>query len=183
MSASSVSSLQNKLKGEWTAHNALLSLHLLPEIEATYEQLEKHTKLRVLIAFLLLDDNKRSQYSKDISSICLKAIKETDMWIRVTCEMVIKRLGLTQEESPILQQMATRCLDKFMSVESFEYSPYFLPLEYKYLDPSLLPSFVTQTPSNRHFTSSMEMPRLIPLEFLEGGGLNEENGLVSTYPL
>ena len=184
MSTSNITSLQNKLKGEWTAHNALLSLNLLSEIESSYEQLEKHTKLRILISFLLLDDGKRNQHSKHISAICLKATKETDMWIKVTSDMVVKRLGISSEDSPILKQLASRCLEKFNGLDQFEYSPYFPPLEFKYLDPCLLPAFASHPPMNRHFTSTMDMPKLIPIDFdEEGGGVEDAARVDSRYML
>ena len=186
MSGVSLASLELRLKQDWSTHTVLLSLPLLPQIAKHYENLEKHSRIRVLISFLLLDDNKREEAEREIRLVCSKALVDSEVWVRVTGEIVSARMNLkdtlslshmnhnsygtsqsSSKSSSPLETMIQRCIDNFVAVKPSLSSSYcsssFLPLELKYMDSSSNSSLST---NNVHFTPSFDMPILIPMNII-----------------
>lgn len=161
-----VSSLQNRLRGEWSAHNAhqLISQSgQIIQIGQVFHELEKPTKIRLLVSFLLLDDAKRLQYKEDIHRVCVKACTDPDMWVKVTSEIVMRRLGLETLTS-MIDKITASCVESFEVTKqsaALVSAPYFLPLEYKYLNSAPVELVDGQNP---HFHATFAMPLLIPLE-------------------
>jgi hypothetical protein len=167
MSSLSLSSLQNKLRGDWSAHNALLSLQLLPQVNDAFESLDKHSKIRIMVSLLLADENKRNEYKYAISSILTKAYADTDLWVKATSEIVMKRLDFpvtsSSSVSAVADRVVTNCNMQSSNAEE-HVSPYFLPHEFKFLSQHLVPSGVVIQRENQYFTPNFEMPVFIALD-------------------
>ncbi|KAL6067863.1 Caldesmon [Balamuthia mandrillaris] len=178
--------LNTKLEGPWSSEkiSSSLTAPVLESIRARFELLDTPIKLRVLFSFATLSKRAQQELQPEIDKLIERGERDEDEWVQVISQMfaslyqvqdtnVTTALSSIQNEhfqqiyshfQQAIKQHDRKNGEKTAEEDDTTRKARFSPLEYMYLNPSILPTnlVVSEEGSHSHFTlkTKLEEPSL-----------------------